>query len=274
MERIDYDCYLRTSHMPHIWCAGCGNGIALKAIIRAVHAMGWHKNDIAMVSGIGCSSRASGYMDCNTLHTTHGRAIAFATGVKLANPKLQVIVVTGDGDGISIGGNHLIHAARRNLDLKVILFNNFIYGMTGGQVSPATPVHGIATTAPFGNPEHPFDIAGVAAAAGANFVARTTVYHVVELERLIKAAFAKRGFSLVEVMTPCPTSYGRRNKLKSAVSMMYDLKERAIPIARARNMTEAETEGKILTGVLVDRNKVEYSDLYRRIVERVQGSHT
>lgn len=271
MDKIRYEDYLRSNRMPHIWCPGCGHGIAMKAILRAVHDMGWKKDDCVMVSGIGCSSRMPGYVDFNTLHTTHGRALAFATGVKMANPDLHVIVVTGDGDGIAIGGNHLIHAARRNLDITVLLLNNYIYGMTGGQCSPTTPLGGRATTSPYGNAEHAFDIAAVVAAAGGNFVARGTVYHAVELEKLVLKAVQKRGFSFVEVMSPCPTAYGRRNKMKNAVAMMQDLKDRSVPLSRAADLTDEEKDQKIVTGVLLDRNKVEYSDLYRQLVERVRG---
>ncbi len=271
MREVVYDKYLRQAHVPHIWCPGCGHGIALKTTLRAIDSLGWKNDEVCMVSGIGCSGRAPGYVDVNSLHTTHGRAIAFATGVKLANPALNVIVVTGDGDGIAIGGNHLIHAARRNLDLTVVLYNNFIYGMTGGQVSPTTPLGCSATTAPFGNYEHAFNIAELVAAAGGNFVARGTVYHATQLETLLTKALQKRGFSFVEVMSPCPTAYGRRNKLKGAVTMMHDLKDRAVPVAKAKKMTPEELEGKIVTGVLLDRDKEEYIDIYRQVVENLRG---
>ncbi len=270
MRQVNYDKYLRAAHVPHIWCPGCGHGIALKTTLRAVDTLGWNNNDVCMVSGIGCSGRAPGYVDFNSLHTTHGRAIAFATGVKLAKPDLNVIVVTGDGDGVAIGGNHLIHAARRNLDINVILWNNYIYGMTGGQVSPTTPLGCNATTAPFGNYEHSFNIAELVAAAGGNFVARGTVYHPTQLEKLLVQAFSKRGFSFVEVMSPCPTAYGRRNKLRGPVAMMEDLKDRTIPVARASKMTPDELEGKIITGVLLDRDKAEYTDIYQNLVANLR----
>ena len=272
MRQVTYDSYLRPNHIPHIWCPGCGHGISLKATVRAVDTLGWNNDEVCMISGIGCSGRAPGYADFNTLHTTHGRGIAFATGVKLANPSLNVIVVTGDGDGIAIGGNHLIHAARRNLDLNVVLFNNYIYGMTGGQVSPTTPLGCKATTAPFGNFEHAFNIAELVAAAGGNFVARGTVYHATQLEKLLTAAFRKSGFSFVEVMSPCPTAYGRRNNLRGAVSMMHDLKERAIPVARARKMSTDELTGMIVTGVLLDRDLEEYTAIYNRSVGKLRGA--
>ncbi len=270
MRAVDYDKYLRAAHVPHIWCPGCGHGVALKTMVRAVDTMGWKNNDVCLVSGIGCSGRAPGYVDFNSLHTTHGRAIAFASGIKLSNPKLNVVIVTGDGDGVAIGGNHLIHAARRNLDITVILWNNYIYGMTGGQVSPTTPLGCKATTAPFGNQEHSFNIAELVAAAGGNFIARGTVFHATQLEKLIVQAFSKRGFSFVEVMSPCPTAYGRRNKLRSAPAMMQDLKDRSIPVARARKMEPDETEGKIITGVLVDRDKQEYTDIYQNLVANLK----
>jgi len=271
VKAVDYNSYLRASRMPHIWCPGCGHGIGMKAMIRAFDVLGWGGDNLALVSGIGCSGRISGYVDANTLHTTHGRAIPFATGVKLANPDLHVVIATGDGDGIAIGGNHLIHAARRNLDINVVLLNNYIYGMTGGQVSPTTPLGCRATTAPFGTYEHSFNIAELVAAAGGNFVARATVYQPVELERLLVKAFEKKGFSFVEVMSPCPTAYGRRNKLKDPVALLQDLKARSIPIARARGMTPQELEGKIVTGVLLDRDLTEYGDLYKGVVDKLRG---
>jgi 2-oxoglutarate/2-oxoacid ferredoxin oxidoreductase subunit beta len=271
MRAVDYDRYLRPSHIPHIWCPGCGHGVALKTIVRAFDKLDWDPEKIVAVSGIGCSGRATGYLNCNSLHTTHGRALAFATGVKLVNPELNVVVITGDGDGISIGGNHLIHAARRNLDINVVLFNNNIYGMTGGQVSPTTPLGCKSTTTPYGSYEHSFDIAGLVAAAGGNFVARSTVYHAVQLEKLMCTAFERKGFSFIEVMSGCPTAFGRKNRLRSAVSMFQDMKDRAVPIVKARQTPLEELEGKIVTGILLDRNKVEYGDLYRSFVERIRG---
>jgi 2-oxoglutarate ferredoxin oxidoreductase subunit beta len=269
--RVDYEQYLRSDRIPHILCAGCGHGTSLKAMIRAIAQLNWSKDELVMVSGIGCSGRVTGYVDCNTLHTTHGRALAFAAGIKLARPELKVVVVTGDGDGIAIGGNHLIHAARRNLDLKVVLLNNFIYGMTGGQVSPTTPLGCKATTAPYGSYEHPFNIAELVAAAGGNFVARSTVFHVVQLEKLLVQAFQKKGFSFVEVISPCPTAYGRRNKLKGPVAMLNDIKERTVPVHQAKTMSEEELAGKIVTGVLLDRNQGEYLDIYHKAVANLKG---
>jgi 2-oxoglutarate/2-oxoacid ferredoxin oxidoreductase subunit beta len=266
----DYAKYLRSEKFPLIFCPGCGDGIVLKAILRAVDRIGLDRDRICMVSGIGCSSRTSGYVDANTLHTTHGRALTFATGVKMARPDLTVIVVTGDGDATAIGGNHFIHAARRNIDLTVILYNNWIYGMTGGQVSPATPTGRFASTAPYGSIEPNFDIAALAAGAGASFVARETVAKPLLMDRLIEKAIVKRGFSLVEVLTPCPTAYGRRNRAGDAVEMVHDLQARSVPKARADQMTPEERGRAIVTGVLVDRDLPEYTREYARLVESLR----
>jgi len=208
---FDYDQYIREGTIPHIMCPGCGNGIAMKSIIRAVDSAGIKKDDMVVVSGIGCSSRIPGYLDFNTLHGTHGRAIPFATGIKLAKPK--VMVITGDGDALAIGGNHFIHACRRNIDITVVLFNNNTYGMTGGQVSPTTPLKAWQTTTPYGNIDHPFDICALAIAAGATFVARGTSYHTVPLERLITKALQHKGFALVEAIVGC----GKRLKVEAPV---------------------------------------------------------
>jgi len=266
---IDYEPYLRLGRLPLIWCPGCGDGIVLKAILRAIDRQGLERDRICMVSGIGCSSRTTGYVDVNTLHTTHGRALTFATGIKLARPELQVIVVTGDGDATAIGGNHFIHAARRNIDITVILYNNWIYGMTGGQVSPATPADDRATTAPYGSMEPNFDIAALAAGAGASFVARETVARPLLLDRLIERAMRKKGFSLVEVMTPCPTTYGRLNKAGDAVAMTADLLRRSISRKAAEKAAPERLEEAIVTGVLVDLEKPEYTERYAQLVTRL-----
>jgi 2-oxoglutarate ferredoxin oxidoreductase subunit beta len=226
-----------------------------------------------MVSGIGCSSRTPGYVDINTLHTTHGRALAFATGVKLAKPELHVIVVTGDGDATAIGGNHYIHAARRNIDLTVLLYNNYIYGMTGGQVSPTTPRGKRASTAPFGNQEPAFNISDLARAAGASFVARGDVYYVRKLEKLIMRAFEKKGFSLVEILSPCPTAYGRRNRMAHPVTLMEWLRDNTVPVAKYEKMSEEERKGKVRTGVIVDIDKPEYTAEYNKLIEELRKKH-
>ena len=260
--------YLRhDKKFPHVWCPGCGNGILLGALIRAIDRTGYSKDEIVLVSGIGCSGRLSVYVDFNTLHTTHGRALTFATGVKLANPKLQVIVVMGDGDATAIGGNHFIHAARRNLNLTAIIVNNSIYGMTGGQYSPTTPYGALATTAMYGNIEHAFSIAELAVTAGASMVARGTVYHATLLDKLIEQAIRKRGFSVVEVISHCQTQYGRRNRLGGAVEMLRWQKEAAVRVEKAVQMTAEELAGKFTIGVLVDRDMPIYTQEYRKIRE-------
>lgn len=267
---MDYLQYLRLDKFPHIWCSGCGDGIALKAILRAIHNIGWEKDNIAMVSGIGCSSRTPGYVDFNTLHTTHGRAIPFATGLKMARPEMNVIVVSGDGDATAIGGNHLIHAARRNIDLTVIIYNNHIYGMTGGQVSPETPIGDFATTAPYGAMENNFDISGLTIAAGASFVARCTVYHANLLGKLIERALSKKGFSLVEVMSPCPTAYGKINKKGTGNEMILNQKQLAVKVERAKTMSPEELQNKIIIGALIDRELPEYVNTYEKIISQAQ----
>jgi 2-oxoglutarate ferredoxin oxidoreductase subunit beta len=224
-----------------------------------------------MVSGIGCSSRTPGYVDFNTLHTTHGRAIAFATGVKLAKPEMTVIVVTGDGDATAIGGNHFIHAARRNLDLTVIIYNNYIYGMTGGQGSPTTPVGKFASTFPYGNIDPGFNISGLAEAAGASYVARGTAYHARALDKLIERGIRKKGFSVIEVFVTCPTAYGRKNKEGDGSAMLKKLKDSALPLQSAKNKPPEELDGKILTGVLVDRDVPEYTEEYLKLIKKAQS---
>ena len=267
---FDYLDYIREKNFPHIWCSGCGDGIVLKSLIRSLKKLGIAKDDTVMVSGIGCSSRTPGYVDINTLHTTHGRAIAFATGVKLANPKLHVIVVTGDGDATAIGGNHYIHGARRNIDLTVLLYNNYIYGMTGGQVSPTTPRGKNASTAPFGNLEPAFNIAGLAQAAGASFVALGDVYHVQQLDKLITAALSKKGFSVVEILSPCPTAYGRRNKLANPVDLMNWLKDNVVQKDRLDKMAEDERMGRVASGLLWDVEKPEFTAEYDKLIEKLK----
>jgi 2-oxoglutarate ferredoxin oxidoreductase subunit beta len=255
--------YLRhDKKFPHVWCPGCGNGIVLGALIRAIDRLGFSKDEVVLVSGIGCSGRLPVYVDFNTLHTTHGRALTFATGIKLAKPALNVIVVMGDGDATAIGGNHFIHAARRNLDLTAIIINNNIYGMTGGQYSPTTPYGSKATTAPYRNIEHAFSIAELAVTAGAVFVGRGTVYHARLLDQLIEGAIVKRGFGVVEVISHCHTQYGRRNEMGNAVAMMRWQKEHGVRIEQAATMSKEELEDKFTVGVLVDRELPIYTDEY------------
>jgi len=266
-----HERYLRHSkEFPNIWCAGCGIGIVLGAIIRAVDSLQLDKNDVAMLSGIGCTGRMSVYVDFNTMHTTHGRALAFATGLKMVRPDMRVIVVMGDGDALAIGGNHFIHAARRNIGLTAIVVNNATYGMTGGQYSPTTPIGAQSPTSPYGHIEQPFPVSELAVTAGAAFVARSTVYHVRELERYIARAIAKDGFSVVEAMSYCHTTLGRINRWGTASDMMRGLKDQSVTLRQAEKMGEEELQGKIIRGVFVDRDLPEYTQLYDQVIERAR----
>ncbi len=258
--------FLRDKRLPHIWCPGCGNGLVMGSLVRAIDALEIPTKQLAIVSGIGCSSRAAGYLNLQTLHTAHGRALAFATGLKMARPELTIFVVMGDGDSTAIGGNHFIHAARRNIDLNAIIFNNNIYGMTGGQASPLTPQGHKATTAPYGNPENNFDIMKLAEAAGASFTARVTAYQLRMMDKLIKKGVENKGFSVIEAMTPCPISYGRRNKLGTAPQMLQKYKEDSIPYEKAKKMDPADYEGKITIGVHHDKTAPEFVEEYSRRV--------
>lgn len=261
--------YLREDALPHIWCPGCGHGIILGSIMRAIARLDPPKKDVVVVSGIGCASRAPGYLDFNTLHTTHGRALAFATGVKLAKPNLRVIVVTGDGDAAAIGGNHLIHAARRNIGITTICFNNSIYGMTGGQYSPLTPVGALATTAPYGQVEPAFDLCELTKAAGASFVARGTAHQAVALTGMVYQALVNEGFSFVEAISQCPVSYGRRNRLGDPANMMQWQQEVTINAKAAAKLTAEQLEGKLITGVLHSAERPEYTAAYDELIERL-----
>jgi 2-oxoglutarate ferredoxin oxidoreductase subunit beta len=263
--------YLRhDKKFPHVWCPGCGIGIMLGALIRAIDRTGYEKDDIVLVSGIGCSGRLPVYVDFNTLHTTHGRALTFATGVKLAKPNLKVIVIMGDGDAVAIGGNHFIHAARRNIDLTAIILNNSVYGMTGGQYSPTTPYGMRSTTTVYSNIEQDFKISELAVIAGAVFVGRGTVYHAKLLDSLIEKALLKKGFSVVEVIAHCHTQYGRQNRLGSAVEMMEWQRDHAVPMEKALKMKPEELKDKILTGVLIDKELPVFQDEYEKIRERAK----
>lgn len=262
--------YLRENRLPHIWCPGCGHGTIMGAVVRAIARLHLDKNKVVIVSGIGCSSRAPGYMDFDTLHTTHGRALAFATGIKHARPDLKVIVMTGDGDATAIGGNHFIHTARRNIGITTIVMNNNIYGMTSGQVSPMTPKGSLGTTAPYGNIDRSFDLVQLAAAAGATYVGRATTYHVPLLIDLIEHALQNDGFSVVEAMTPCPTYYGRKNKLGGAVELLTMLKENAVNIKAASALSEDKLKDKFLIGEFVNKAEPEFTSEYTKMVQQVQ----
>lgn len=264
--------YLRQKKkFPHVWCSGCGIGTIMGAVIRAVADCELDRDRVVMVSGIGCSSRMPIYVDFNTLHTAHGRAIAFATGIKAARSELEVIVITGDGDAAAIGGNHLIHACRRNINLTVICINNNIYGMTGGQASPTTPHGKIATTARYGDFERPFDLCDLTAASGAAFVARGTVFYARPLQKLIAQAIQKKGFAFVEVVSQCPTYYGRFNNQKTPVEMLYWQRDNTIPAKNAAKMKPEELEGKILTGVLVDKDYPEFIEQYDKLIAELKA---
>jgi 2-oxoglutarate ferredoxin oxidoreductase subunit beta len=265
--------YLRhDKKFPHVWCPGCGIGIMLGALIRAIDRIGFEKDEIVLVSGIGCSGRLPVYVDFNTLHTTHGRALTFATGVKLAKPSLKVIVIMGDGDAVAIGGNHFIHAARRNIDVTSIILNNSIYGMTGGQSSPTTPYGMRSSTTTYSSIEQAFKISELAVTAGAVFVGRGTVYHAKLLDSLIEKAVLKPGFSVVEVIAHCHTQYGRQNRLGTAVEMMEWQRDHAVEAKKAAAMKSEELKDKIVIGVLVDKDLPVYQDEYETIRERAKGT--
>ena len=261
--------YMREEHLPHIWCPGCGHGILMRDVAQAVKNLGINQEKICLVSGIGCASRAPGYMDFQTMHTTHGRAIAFATGVKMARPDLEVIVIAGDGDCAAIGGNHLIHAARRNIGITVVVFNNNIYGMTGGQYSPTTPTGDFGTTAPYGNIDRPFDIAALAAAAGASYVAKGSAYHAAQTTKFIQDGIAHKGFSLIDCAGVCATYYGRKNKKGSAVDMMKYQRDNAITVEKAREMNAEEKKGKIIIGKVCEEDYPELTEQYQKIIDRL-----
>ncbi|MGD8256875.1 MAG: 2-oxoacid:ferredoxin oxidoreductase subunit beta [Desulfobacterales bacterium] len=256
--------YLRERFFPHLWCPGCGHGMVLNGLLQAIEKLGMSKNEIVMVSGIGCSARITGYVDFHTLHTIHGRALAFATGVKLSRPELNLIVPMGDGDALAIGGNHFIHAARRNIDITAIVMNNRIYGMTGGQFSPLSGAGIHATTAPFTNIDNSFDVVKLAKAAGATFVARTTTYHIQQLTEITKKAILHEGFSVVEILSQCPTYFGRKNKAGDAVDMVKWYKQNTTPVDSNAKKDNPEL---IERGIFVQKERPEYCGEYERIVE-------
>lgn len=257
--------YIRQRFFPHLWCPGCGHGIVLNNLLHAVDDLQLRKNDIVITSGIGCSARISGYVDFHTLHTLHGRALAFATGVKLSRPELTLIVPMGDGDALAIGGNHFIHAARRNIDLTAIVMNNKIYGMTGGQFSPLSGTDVLATTAPYRTIDNSFDVVELARAAGATFVARSTTYHAVETIDLLKKAIRHNGFSVVEILSQCPTYYGRKNKEGEAAEMIgnYDTMT-----AKIGSKALEENPSLIARGIFVDVERPEYCEAYDAIISQ------
>ena len=262
---VQFEDFFRVERLPHVFCPGCGIGVVMNCFFRAFVNSGLNLKDTVFTGGIGCSSRIPMYINGDMLHTTHGRAIPFATGLKLANPKLKVVIFAGDGDIGAIGGNHLINGCRRNVDLTVICINNNTYGMTGGQMSTTTPHGYLSTTSPDGNLEYPFDLSKLAAAAGANYVARWTVRHVHELVKSMEKALGKKGFAFVEVVSTCPTGFGRRNKMGDPVQQLEWLKSVSV---RKEKMQDEEMDqldlnmqGLISVGEFVDRDRPSLSDL-------------
>jgi 2-oxoglutarate ferredoxin oxidoreductase subunit beta len=258
------DDLLRKDRIPHIWCPGCGIGTAFSSCLAAIRSSGVERKNVVMVSGIGCSGRAAGYVNLDSFHTTHGRAIPFATGLKLANPVLKVIVFSGDGDLFAIGGNHLIHAARRNVDMTVICVNNFNYGMTGGQVAATTPKRARTTTTPFGNPEAPFSLPHIAYAAGATYVARWTILHTREIAKSIEEALLKKGFSFIEVLSPCPVNYGRRNRESSLETLKTYQDKTIIKNGAHPSGVDVDPEKGIILGKFIDVDRPTCKEMYDR----------
>ncbi len=272
MKRELIDKYYVKDRLPHMWCPGCSNGIATGAIVEAIDGLKLDPDKVIIVSGIGCSSRAPSYLKFDTLHTTHGRALGFAEGIKMANPELEVIVISGDGDASAIGGNHLIHAARRNIGITMVVFNNDIYGMTGGQYSPTTPYGARSATTPYGNIDRCFDLCTLAGAAGATYTARSTVYHVKQLVKFIENGIKNDGFSLIEALSICPTQYGRKNKMGNPVAMLDYIRDNSISIEKAKKLNDEQLKGKFITGEFKFQPEPEYSKKYEALIKRIQSN--
>lgn len=272
MSKNTFRKYLRTHKLPHIWCPGCGHGIVLGAALRAMNSLELDPRKTIVVSGIGCSARTSAYANVNTFQTTHGRNLTFATGIKLARPELNVIVFSGDGDCAAIGGNHFIHAARRNIDLTMIMLNNSIYGMTGGQHSPLTPFETTASTVPYGNIERDFDVCNLAIASGATYVARGIAHDPRHLSRLIADGIKHKGFSFIEGVSQCPTYFGRINKFASPADMMKAIKKRSMRVKPGEYVCgeDTGTDGKIAVGVLSRRDLPEYTEIHAKLIQQLQ----
>ena len=269
---FNYEKYLRLQKMPTLWCWGCGDGVILKTFVRAVEKMGWDQNDVCVVSGIGCSGRFSSYVDFNTVHTTHGRTVAYATGIKLANPTKNVICVAGDGDALAIGGNHTIHGCRRNIDLTMIIINNFIYGLTNSQTSPTTPQGMWTVTQKAGNIDPTFDTAKLAIASGASFVARETMIEPKKLEKTMIKAMQHKGFSMMEVLSNCHINLGRKNKMLSAMENLEWIDSISMPKKKYDALSEEEQLNILPTGILKqDTEAAEYCDMYAEIQKVHQG---
>jgi 2-oxoglutarate ferredoxin oxidoreductase subunit beta len=266
--------YLRQERLPHIFCSGCGIGPSIGSFARAIDLSGVDPDKIAVVSGIGCSGRIAGYIKLDSFHTTHGRAIPFATGLKLANPDLNVVVFSGDGDLTSIGGNHLIHAARRNITMTVVCINNFNYGMTGGQVGPTAPMEARTSTTPYGNYESPFNLPYLVSASGASYVARWTVLHLRQLDQAISEAMVKPGFSFIEVIAPCPTNYGSMNKQPRGIDHLRAYQERSV-INNDADLREAaiELNGPIVVGKFVDTERQTLEQGIQQIMKKASDKN-
>ncbi|MFQ5793627.1 MAG: 2-oxoacid:ferredoxin oxidoreductase subunit beta [Candidatus Bipolaricaulia bacterium] len=270
MTNVYSNIYLRPKALPHTWCPGCGHGIIIHGLVAAIDKLGLDQDRVVIVGGIGCSGRTAFMLDFNTMHTTHGRAIAFATGIKLVRPELTVILTLGDGDALAIGGNHFLHAARRNIDLTAVIYNNSIYGMTGGQLAPTTPMGKRSVTAPHGGIEPSVDIVKLVIAAGATYVARTTTFDFQEVPRLIERAIAHRGFSVVDILTPCPTYYGRLNHPADPYQMIHEFKRMTVPVEEAESMTVEELGDRWVTGEFVCEDRPEYTELYRQMCRKMR----
>lgn len=264
---MNHNDFIREDRLPTFWCAGCGYGQVMNSITLALEKAGVTSKNTVFVSGIGCWGHIDSYLKVNAFHGTHGRALAFATGIKLANPDLNVVVTLGDGDGVTIGGNHFIHACRRNVDVTAILCNNLNYGQTGGQYSSTTPEHSITTTSQYGHIEPPFDVCKLAEAAGAHYVARSISENIVQTANFIAEGMSRKGFSLIEVIAPCTTHYGRNNNMKSPSELYRWIKSNAVPVTVAANMTPEQLAGKYAIGKLVDKPGVDYSTRYHNEIQ-------
>lgn len=263
--------YLKKGALPLTWCSGCGIGVMLGALLRAFEELEYEPKDTVVVTGIGCTGKSDDALVTQALHTTHGRALAFATGIKAFNPKLHTVVIMGDGDSVTIGGNHFLHAARRNIDLTAIVINNFNYGMTGGQVSSTTPGESFTSTTSFGNPERDIDICALAEVAGANYIARETPDHGWDMKERIKEALTKKGFSLMEVFSPCPIHFGKNNEMEQPRDMLHWIRERCLHVDRYRKLSEEERKGRFPIGKLVDRDAPDFNTRYEEIRARAMA---
>ena len=269
---FNYDQYLRLEKMPTLWCWGCGDGVILKAFIRAIEKMGVKQDDVCVVSGIGCSGRFSSYVDFNTVHTTHGRTVAFATGIKMMHPDKIVVCVAGDGDALAIGGNHTIHGARRNIDITLIIINNFIYGLTNSQTSPTTPQGMWTVTQKVGNIDPTFDACALGIASGASFVARESMLDPKKLEKIFVKAMEHRGFSFLDILSNCHINLGRKNKMVSAMENLSWIDSITMPVKKYNELPAEEKLNILPTGILKeDTNVREYCDMYQDIIDAQQG---